>query len=192
MDDDFTRLCGSEVENYYVEHVLEQWARGLGPRPDYAQLLEGYMSEYKRAIEPQVERLFEALRALPDEVAEVPFIGGSYHPHAPREEHVGWIYEVTDALCCRRWFAFEAPRWAQPLPLREKDCIALFNLPWPTQRLIHVGNYGMALRALGWRYWNAQPWERFCAPPPPEPEPEPRVRAIRRRRGGGCGLLLGP
>jgi hypothetical protein len=136
---------------------------------DYDRLLKISMAEFERKVTREVEELFEAARALPDEVCEIPFIGGTYSPHALREELVPLKQRVIRALCCQHWFEFEAPRWAQPLPLRQKDCWALYNLP--NCRRTPVGQYSEALRSLGWHYRRAPPFEVFYsqlqAPPDP-------------------------
>jgi hypothetical protein len=61
------------------------------------------------------------------------------------------------ALCAQKWFEYEAPLWAQPLPLRLEDCQALFNQP--NRRLFPVGRYGIMLRGMDWDYRRAPPFE---------------------------------
>jgi hypothetical protein len=127
---------------------------------------------FERMIERMVEREFNNLRALPDAVCEVPFIGGppfdhygQFNPHLPPEQHADLRQRVLRALRARRWFEFEAPPWAQPLPLKLEDCYALFNDP-PHRGKIRpalVGEYGICLRGMDWRLEYAPPFEEFCA-----------------------------
>jgi hypothetical protein len=126
---------------------------------DYDRLLKNSMQEFERKVEREVDELFEAARALPDGACEVPWIGGTYFPHAPREELAPLKQRVVRARCAQHWFEFEAPRWAQPLPLRLKDCRALYNQP--NRRLMPVGKYGEVLRAMDWHYERASPFEVF-------------------------------
>jgi hypothetical protein len=131
---------------------------------DYARLLEVSMCEFERGVEQQVKRAFEAARALPGDVAQVPFIGGEYDPHAPREQHSNLIRKVCRALCCQKWFEFEAPKWAQPLPLSAEDCYGRWQGPnRGSQRHYLVGQYGLRLRGTGWERRNVPPFEVHCA-----------------------------
>jgi len=52
----------------------------------YDRLLKISMAEFARKVEREVDELFEAARALPDETCEIPYIGGTYPPHTPREQ----------------------------------------------------------------------------------------------------------
>jgi hypothetical protein len=136
------------------------------------RLTEACLRELENLVRGEVERMFEARRKLPDETTEVPVIGGEYDPHAPREQHADLVGSVCRALVAKSWFEHEAPRWAQPLPLKFDDCIALFNGPNRGNRRLHlVGEYGKHLRGMDWEIQRAQPFELFCAyqllPPPP-------------------------
>jgi hypothetical protein len=118
------------------------------------------MGEFERVVESQVEREFaRAFKALQaGEACEIPIIGDPFPPPQYRDglkERAAW------ALRARKWFEFEAPLWAQPLPLKRDDCHALFNQP--NRRLRPVGQYGIALRSMGWEYKRAIPFERYCA-----------------------------
>ena len=138
---------------------------------DYDRLLETCVREFQRVIERVVEREFEAARVLPDDVVEVPWIGGwphgppgTYNPHAPRDELAALKQRVIRALCAQRWFEEEAPKWAQPLPLRFDECVALFNGPNAGKRRPGlVGEYGQYLGWMGWKLQHAQRFEEFCA-----------------------------
>jgi hypothetical protein len=88
------------------------------------RLLDISEKEFERCVKRLVAQKFEALRALPADVAEVPWIGGKFDPHEPWEQHAD---RVIKALHARRWFEGEAPPWGQPLPLSEKDCYMLIN-----------------------------------------------------------------
>ena len=95
-------------------------------------------------------QVFAALRA--GEEVEIPVIGGALPPPEYRTAEYFDELQATGvrALCTRKWHEFEAPRWAQPLPLTEDDCIALYNLPEPPWgRNWLVAEYGRHLRALG-------------------------------------------
>jgi hypothetical protein len=67
------------------------------------------------------------------------------------------------AIAARKWFEFEAPRWAQPLPLSEDDCTACFNGPERWGRRFLTGKYGLRLRDALWHRENVPPFEVFCA-----------------------------
>ena len=92
---------------------------------NYDRLLKTAMVEFERAVVPQVEHEFEALRALPDAVAQIPWLDGKFNPHAPPEEHAELKQRVIRALRCRHQFEFDAPLWAWPLPLCEKERVRL-------------------------------------------------------------------
>ena len=123
------------------------------------RLKELSADEFERFIARKVERAFEA--AFPDPAAEVPFIGGCW---PPLEYHDELRLTVIRALRAQRWFEQEAPPWAQPLPLTFEDCIARYNGPnRGSRRGSLVGNYGVMLRQMQWRYENAWPFEVYCA-----------------------------
>jgi hypothetical protein len=136
---------------------------------DYDRLLETAMREFERKVVSLVEREFERVCEAMQrgEECEIPVIGGEF---LPPDYRAGLQERVMRALCARRWFEFEAPLWAQPLPLRNEDCIACFNPPHPTYgRRWLVGEYGVCLRSMDWHYERATPFEKFCqhlAPPP--------------------------
>src|SRR5262249_10517998 len=75
----------------------------------------------------------------------------------------------------RKWFEFEAPAWAQPLPLTLEDCLARSNMPGysTVSREFLAGQYGLKLRGYEWHLDRAPRFERFCAdmlnPPPSTP-----------------------
>ena len=136
---------------------------------DYNRLLKISMQEFKRKIEREVDELFEAARALPDEIYEAPFTGDRYRPRAPAEKLVSLKQRVVRARCAQHWFEWEAPKWAQPLPLRLEDCWALNNQP--NRRLRPVSSYAQMLRSMGWHLEHAPRFEVFCSrlrAPPPE------------------------
>jgi hypothetical protein len=83
---------------------------------DYDRLLETAMREFARGAESQVERAFERALQLGE---EIPWIGDAFPPPQYRDD---LKQVVIRALCARKWFEFEAPRWAQPLPLKLDDC----------------------------------------------------------------------
>ena len=97
---------------------------------DYKRL-EHCSAEFERFVKEEVEDMvelaFEAQRSLPDDVAEIPFIGDTYHPHAPRSEHVELKQKVRRALIARKRFEDEAPKYLQPLPLSVAECQPLFR-----------------------------------------------------------------
>jgi len=142
----------SRFEDAFKKRVLD----------DYDRLLKISMQEFKRKVEPEVDEVFEAARALPGDVCEIPWIGGTYRPHAPAEELVPLKQRVVRARCARHWFEWEAPRWAQPLPLRVKDYRALYGQPH-RPRFAPVAHYAESLRGLDWYYQRAYPFEDFCA-----------------------------
>jgi hypothetical protein len=114
--------------------------------------------EFERLIQRSVKEKFEAIRGRTG--VKLPWIGDPYYP----EQHDDQYQSVLQALRCRRWFEFEAPPWAQPLPLSDEACIALFNGPNRDNRRLHmVGRYGQRLRGMNWNYQRATPFEIFCA-----------------------------
>jgi hypothetical protein len=57
---------------------------------------------------------------------------------------------VARAICARKWFEFEAPAYCQPLPISERERLALTNrLPYRPYRNV-VANYVSELRDSGW------------------------------------------
>jgi hypothetical protein len=162
MDDDHLKtLCAAAFEQQ------------VAARNGYDQLLKSDLQEFARKAAREVDEVFEALRALPDDVHEIPWIGGTYPPHAPLEKLAPLKQRIVRARCCQHLFEFEAPRWAHPLPLRVKDCRALYNQP--KRRLMPVGRYGELLRAMEWHYQRAplftDYYAEYCAPPPPQEPP---------------------
>jgi hypothetical protein len=130
----------------------------------YDELLKISMAEFERSIEHQVARVFDA---LPNDTRETPWTGEEFFPC----QRADLKRRAIRALCAQKWFTHEAPAWAQPLPLRFEDCIALFNgVNQGNRRPRLVGEYGIALRAMGWNLQHAVPFEVFCAhalvPPP--------------------------
>jgi hypothetical protein len=149
---------------------------------DYDRVLQNALREFEALIAGKVEAEFEARRKLPAQTCEVPWIGGTYSPHAPAEQHAGLIQLVLRALCARRWFELEAGQWAQPLPLSEDECSArlhAFDEP-PRYRL--VAHYGVHLRGIRWDFARAVPFEQFMAPWFVPPEESPMVAHPRRGR----------
>jgi hypothetical protein len=126
-----------------------------------ARLLQACTSEF----EQQVADMFEARRNQPITLCEIPIIGSirghEYSPHAPRQQTYVLERLAVKALLAQKWFEDEAPKWAQPLPLTEEDCVAL--LQTRDRRPNLRGNYGRLLRELQWEYRNAKPFELFCA-----------------------------
>lgn len=124
---------------------------------DYDRLLQAAMAEFERAIVDQVEAEFAA---LPNDICETPWIDEEFFPLG----RVALKQLVIKALCARRWFEFEAPRWAEPLPLKRNDCHALYNgVHRGNQRSMLVGRYGVMLRGMHWDCQRAPPFEVFCA-----------------------------
>jgi hypothetical protein len=167
MRDDLTQFCADRFAEHVAVAVANAFERR--PREDYNWLLKKSLLEFKRKVELEVDEVFEALHTFADETCEIPWIGGTYPPCTPQEQLVPLKQRVVRARCAQFWFEFEAPRWAQPLPLRLKDCQALYNQP--NHRLRPVGEYGELLRALGWHLERAKPFEVFCEPPAPASNP---------------------
>jgi hypothetical protein len=134
---------------------------------DYNRLLQTAMREFEKEVVQQVEAEFArvlAKGAQPDE--EIPFIGGEFPPPQYRD---GLKERVMRALLAQKWFEFEAPRWAWPLPIREEDSLARRNAEerWQNPRQDHryriVADYAESLRGLGWHYERILPFEIYCA-----------------------------
>jgi hypothetical protein len=126
---------------------------------DYDRLLQTCLREFEREVVRQVEAEFArvlAKGAQPDE--EIPFIGDPFPSPQYRD---GLQARVVRALLARKWFEFEAPLWAQPLPLTEDDCMRLINQP--NRRLWPICEYGRTLRGMGWDLRYAPPFEQFLA-----------------------------
>jgi hypothetical protein len=114
--------------------------------------------EYERIIQRLVEQKFKTIRGRTN--ATTPWIDDVYHP----EQHDDLQQRVLQALRCRRWFEYEAPPWAQPLPLSWEDCYARYQgLNRGSQRGYLVGRYGILLRGAGWEWKNVPPFEMHCA-----------------------------
>ena len=125
---------------------------------DYQRLLEASLRELERVVVHQVESEFEA---LPDNDSELPWIGGEPFCYCERATQKN---VVIAALLARKWFESEAPRWAQPLPLKFEDCIALFNGPHRGNfRSRMVGEYGIVLRSMRWNLQRIPKFEVFCS-----------------------------
>src|SRR5262245_7147450 len=126
---------------------------------DNEKLRELCGDEFARALSRHVLREFEAKRALPDDVAEIPYIGGTYRPHAPLEKHAALRARVGQPLFARQWHEYDAPPWAQPLPLSIKECQPLFNST--EYRLQVLARYAMQLRLTDWDIRHAKPFAHF-------------------------------
>jgi hypothetical protein len=130
------------------------------------RLLESCSLEVERFLERQVEREFEALRALPNTITEcaAPVTGDPCNPHD--EENVAFhAKRAVQALLAARWWADKAaPRWAAsvPLPLTLDEAVRLNNLG--DRRLKYIGYYSLHLRDYGWDLPRCLPFEAFCAP----------------------------
>jgi hypothetical protein len=124
---------------------------------DYDRLLKSSMLAFERAIVDQVEHEFSL---LPPGACETPWLDEEFFSVG----RVALKQLVIKALCARRWFEFEAPRWAPPLPLKRNDCVALYNgVHRGNQRSMLVGQYGTKLRSMHWDYERAPAFENFCA-----------------------------
>jgi hypothetical protein len=124
---------------------------------DYDRLLKSSMLAFERQIESEVEREFSL---LPDGVCETPWIDEDFF-------YVGRValqQLVIRARLAQKWFEFEAPRWAPPLPLKRADCEALLNgVHRGNQRSMLVSLYGTRLMGSAWDYQRAMPFEVFCS-----------------------------
>jgi hypothetical protein len=138
-----------------------------GARRDIAmtdKLLEVSAREFEHAIERLVERKFEIRRALPNHISSTPWTDKPFNPHAPLEQLVELKAREVRALLCQKWFEDEAPKWAQPLPLRYDRMIILLNqFDGTNWRPRLVSEYAQMLRMLGWHFERAQPFEIFSA-----------------------------
>ena len=134
---------------------------------EFERGVERLVEQCRFAYEREVREAFEANRARPCALCDVmPIIGGmrgfQYNPHASRQSHRDLEALVVQALLARKWFEYEAPLWAQPLPLTEEDCAACFNRGGDRRSSL-VGNYARRLREMWWDYRLATPFEVFCA-----------------------------
>src|SRR4051812_28003736 len=119
----------------------------------YEQLLQVSMAAFERQIMGQVDLTFErAFKALQSGAEiEIPIIGGEWPPPEYPAERAKLKSRALKALCAREWFTHEAPKWAEPLPLKLVDCHALFNGEHRNNRRSRlVGEYGIQLRGMGW------------------------------------------
>jgi hypothetical protein len=91
---------------------------------------------------------FEAARGLPSHISEIPYIGGEYAPRARRALHADLKRRVYAALLARKRHSLTAPRWAQPLPLREYECIELQRDA--DNKLKLVGHFAASWRKCDW------------------------------------------
>jgi hypothetical protein len=123
------------------------------------------MAAYERKVASLVEPKLIARLDMMQPGDEIPIIGGmfaDYERLAKEEPHIkfptGQEYRadlqgrIMRAMAARKWFEFEAPRWAQPLPLSEDDCTACFNEPgerwgrWVNTAYIMPAGRGLASR----------------------------------------------
>ena len=102
----------------------------------------------RRELERHMKIAFEGARGLPSHISEIPYIGGEYSPRAPRALHADLKRQVYAALCARKRHSLTAPRWAQPLPLREHECIALKRDA--DNKLKLVGHFAANWRKCDW------------------------------------------
>jgi hypothetical protein len=153
-----------EGRNTFELNRLIMLSKAKGPFPmfDYDRMVQTALREFERKIRSEVDRKFaEVLMAMQAGiVCKVPIIGGEWPPEDYPEVRAELKPRAIRALCCRKWFEFEAPMWAQPLPLTDDDCVALFNQP--NERLHVVGEYGILLRSSGWHRENVRPFEKYC------------------------------
>jgi hypothetical protein len=133
----------------------------------YDRILKTAMREVEHEIVAQVERAFEG---LPDDVRELPIIGGWPFPDWERAEQKQTAIAALRAKC---WFKLEAPLWAQPLLLKAEECYPLLdNHPnSKNYRALLRGSYGLYLRHKWWDLAHAQPFEIFCADKMASPAP---------------------
>jgi hypothetical protein len=134
------------------------------------------MAAYERKVHDLAEPRIAARLAAIRPGDEIPIIGGEFVDYellAKQEPHIEFPSRqeycanlqgmITRAMAARRWFELEAPAWAQPLPLKEEDCIAYFDEPAQCGRRRLVGRYGMRMRSAWWHRENVLPFEVFCA-----------------------------
>ena len=91
------------------------------------RLKETCEREFECGVERMVKRVFEARGGLPDELYEIPWIGGTYRPRAPRTSHADLMRNVCRALCAQKWFEHTAPSRPQPL-----------STPWHCDRRVGI------------------------------------------------------
>jgi hypothetical protein len=131
-------------------------AKGLTPMTETADQLT---QACRRMVEDYVQTAFEAARGLPSHISEIPFIGGEYFPHGSEETHADLKRKVRAALYARERHNLAAPRWAQPLPLREHECIELKRDA--DNKLKLVGYFAMSWRKCTWDARHPL-FARFC------------------------------
>src|SRR5262245_28446205 len=102
----------------------------------------------RRELDCHMKIAFEAARGLPSHISEVPYIGGEYCPHAKQALHVDLKRQVYAALLARKRHSLTAPHWAQPLPLREHECLALKRDA--DNKLKLVGHFAASWRRCDW------------------------------------------
>jgi hypothetical protein len=131
----------------------------------YDRMLKSNLSAFEREVTKTVARKFEqVLRALQaGEDVRIPVIDDEFPPKEYRTpEYFNELQaKLVRALVCRKWFEFEGPRWAQPLPLTEEDCYARAK-PYHDRGSL-ICEYGRHLRDCSWDLERAQRFEVFCA-----------------------------
>jgi hypothetical protein len=135
----------------------------------YDRMLKTNLAEFEREVVKTVarkfERVLEVLRTGED--VKVPVIDDEFPPERYRtpEYFTELQAKVVRALVCRKWFQYEAPAWAWPLPITAEDCYARCNTPGepPYGRNFLVGKYGLELRSAEWDLERAPRFEVFCA-----------------------------
>jgi hypothetical protein len=135
----------------------------------YDRMLKTNLAEFERNIKQTVARKFEQVfRALQaGEDVRIPIIDDEFPPEKYRTAK---YYEelqakLVRALVCRKWFQYEAPAWAWPLPITAEDCYTRCNAPGepPYGRNFLVGKYGLELRSAEWDLDRVRKFEIFCA-----------------------------
>ena len=124
----------------------------------YDRVLKTALAEAEAGIVALVEREFEG---LPLDVKALPILGSWPHPEYERDRQKK---AAVAALLAKKWFEFEGPLWAQPLPLTFAGCVELFNGVHQLNRRSQLrGGYGMHAGTMGWKIANMRPFEEFCA-----------------------------
>jgi hypothetical protein len=137
--------------------------------PAYNRMLATNLRAFELEITQTVGRKFARMLEMMQagEEVDIPAIGGKFPPPEYRTpKYFDELQaEIIRACVARKWFTFEAPPWAQPLPLTQEDCEALFNIKEAENhgREYLVGEYGICLRSLGWHYERASKFEVYCA-----------------------------
>ena len=125
-----------------------------------SKLVDRCAREFEDQVRHSAEELFELLQACcPEDVdeVEVPFIGGTFDPRAPKQD---WpVKQLIKAMATRAFCKIWGPTYP-PLPLSVDDIEEMQGDPDPL--LMLWSQVGAQLRGLGWELRRMDIFHEYC------------------------------